>query len=793
MISRYSEIYDHLLTLDNFNFNLNSESSLGTPASKIASDLNLNRANTSRILNNLHQDGKVLKINSRPVLFITCEILKKYNISNYKLSYSSISEFQNLIHSLHPPFDLLPPLKFIGCGENESLHTMHKHLYRSLIYPSGGLNILVCGEQFTNKSYLIHQVSNYYALLNRISSEYILKYNCYGITIDDLKDSLDSFIKKDDSSVILILQNLNNLIDENSSKLQRILTNFTDLCNGKLIILATSNESPCDSKDLSSIKGIFPTITHTTPYSEKSVKEKALIVLHYFQNETNQIKMPITLKMDIINCFIAASYSSNYKSIENEVKHAVSTVYSSSISNHTRLLNLTFDDLSDDLLNSITSISNLLKYLDNLKHVIGTDTLLFIPDTENIHFTTLFDTPLSQSQFMSLSKVHSTNSLSDLCDSFILKSNDLELTMIKSIQIKNLYDLVYPLIHNHPLAENEKLLYTLLSFLYKTIDDLDNQSFSLSCTSDENLSRTSNSYRLSSKIAKVIDDYYKVSLPLIVHDFISIFLERCKKLSSKSDISLLIITHGEHTADEFLSYVKKMNYTLDIHSLNYSEFYQKQNFNVFKNVICEKIQQFTSSSKLILLTDIDPLTTLDKSIFSITRKQSYTISPVSIAKLIEVINFIEQESQNFNDIKNYFHYYQPSLRFHDEKKVSFTSDSYINKIYNHILKDSLLFLDFYKAKDSFMLILENIATSLSLPLSENLISKFIIHTSFCLERSIKNEPLTIKKVNNFIKGNPELYRQVEKEFELIEATFGCSISPSELVLICQIFQNQDES
>ncbi|MFR5523651.1 MAG: hypothetical protein ACLTJG_01640 [[Clostridium] innocuum] len=51
---------------------------LGMDASSLAMDLRLDRSNVSRDLNLLHQEGRLIKLNGRPTLYVSRQLLMKY-------------------------------------------------------------------------------------------------------------------------------------------------------------------------------------------------------------------------------------------------------------------------------------------------------------------------------------------------------------------------------------------------------------------------------------------------------------------------------------------------------------------------------------------------------------------------------------------------------------------------------------------------------------------------------------------------------------------------------------------
>ena len=121
----------------------------------------------------------------------------------------------------------------------------------------------------------------------------------------------------------------------------------------------------------------------------------------------------------------------------------------------------------------------------------------------------------------------------------------------------------------------------------------------------------------------------------------------------------------------------------------------------------------------------------------------------------------------------------------------------LQNIQEKLLSESLVFLNPEKACQALFHVLLNILQDLSIPYSDDLLIKFIFHTSFALERCIRKEPFVYPKARILIKQHATLFNVLEKNFEIITELFSVQIPASEMGYVIEIFlpyyQQNEES
>ncbi|XXF66146.1 sigma 54-interacting transcriptional regulator [Thermoanaerobacterium thermosaccharolyticum] len=146
------------IEVKNLSNNLDINEKKGLTAEEIAARLNLKRNVVSHLLNELYKEGKVIKINTRPVYFLDKEFYEKQSnlLNKQKLNAEPIVKVPN-----EDPFIRL-------IGYNGSLKTQVKLCKSAASYPPNGLPILLIGNTGVGKSFIAQLIYEYAKSINVI-------------------------------------------------------------------------------------------------------------------------------------------------------------------------------------------------------------------------------------------------------------------------------------------------------------------------------------------------------------------------------------------------------------------------------------------------------------------------------------------------------------------------------------------------------------------------------------------------------------------------------------------------
>ena len=137
----------------------------GIETKQISDSLFLDRANTSKELNRLWKEGKLIKIQTKPVLYLnTSEILKAYSLKEIP---SSISKNEKISDYIFPNVEHISKNTNgvdkinLMIGAENSLSSQISAAKTAIAYPPYGLHMLISGEIGVGKHQFVTQLFEY--------------------------------------------------------------------------------------------------------------------------------------------------------------------------------------------------------------------------------------------------------------------------------------------------------------------------------------------------------------------------------------------------------------------------------------------------------------------------------------------------------------------------------------------------------------------------------------------------------------------------------------------------------
>lgn len=283
----------------------------GITTKAIADMLKMQRTNVSAYLNILVKEEKLIKSNTRPVL---------YNIPTQQHLYSETSCFANLI------------------GHNDSLRNAIQLAKAAVLYPNKCLNILLLTKAGCGKNAFVKSIYDFAKSSKKIKNEApFIKVNCkdYIKNIDalnkvlfDENDLFEECAFNKSSGGILFIDGFDLLNVNQQNKVFTFLENSTLVgdkktfkCDNILIILSVDiqNEIQYERK--------MPVTIKLPSLQERPLQEKFKLISHFFTIEAENANRDIKVTIEVLKALLLMEFTYNIKELEMEIKSACANAF----------------------------------------------------------------------------------------------------------------------------------------------------------------------------------------------------------------------------------------------------------------------------------------------------------------------------------------------------------------------------------------------------------------------------------------------------------------------------------
>lgn len=314
----------------------------------IAGEVEASRSVISQYLNEFHSEGKIVKVNTRPVYFLHKKTLyNKHDALSLANTYDSLAELQQVISA-----DQKKPSAFAKLvGAKDSLSYCVEQCKAAISYPNGGLPILLHGETGTGKTMIAQLLYEYAVQIEAIDKDKrFITVNCseYANNPELFLTNLFGNVKgaytgADDDKVglislvdggILFLDEVHSLKPECQEKIflfmdkgiyHMVGDNDTWYHSSARIIFATT-EAP-DTVLLKTLLRRIPVIVNIPSLQERPIHEKRCLISKLLREEEKDISCPILVSNLAYQALEIYPYSGNVGELKNVLRSSVAKAF----------------------------------------------------------------------------------------------------------------------------------------------------------------------------------------------------------------------------------------------------------------------------------------------------------------------------------------------------------------------------------------------------------------------------------------------------------------------------------
>lgn len=597
-------------------------------AGGIAKALNAKRNTVSLYLNQLTNEEKLVKIETRPVHFLHRSSFEKENYKLKKSVYHSITKLEQENSNQ----DLLK--RFVQI--NPSLKESIERVRAAVLYPNGGLPLLINGESGTGKSYLVSLINRFcrtYKLIKKSApfitincAQYadnpeLLTSNLFGykkgaFTGAD-EDHEGAFVEADGG--ILFLDEVHRLGPKGQEKLftyldQGIVYPVGETKKGKRVHvrLCFATTEDLDTSFLTTFTRRIPVKITLPPLSQRSKEERLNLVYTLFNNEQKKIAKPLSISDQVLDMLANYQPTGNIGDLKNAIKLTIARANADQKDNETITLtayNLPLDVLSKSkvevyhpsskpiMITNETEVDDLIErnfpekkiFLNSLNKLLK----VYEQSDENL---TECESKLKQIVYQ-------------LFDSLLFEKNNSDHIPLLSYVIDGVNHLFEQMKTAYQLKISNNAVYAVSYYLFErqkfqwSSEEIKNQKALMKLNKDVR-QRYLDIYVYVTKLINLIKTNLDIELNEVDYIFLTIYLNKLEIITKTGLIKAIVIAHGYATAGSIANVVNRL---LGAHTLDAFD----MPINVSTQEIADKIIDYTENNDvthgLIILVDMGSL------------------------------------------------------------------------------------------------------------------------------------------------------------------------------------------
>lgn len=602
-------------------------------AGGIAQALNAKRNTVSLYLNQLTNEHKLVKVQTRPVRFIHRAQFEKSNYALKKDTYATVAQLEQENNNQ----DILKSFAQI----NPSLKESVERVRAAVLYPNNGLPLLITGESGTGKSYLVGLI-NRFCRTNKLikTTAPFVTVNCaqYADNPELLTSNLFGYKKGaftgadqdhdgafiEANGGILFLDEVHRLGPKGQEKLftyldQGLVYPVGETSHGKRVSVrlcfATTEE--VENNFLTTFMRRIPVKISLPPLSQRSREERMNLIYTLLCNEQREIAKPIIVSDQVLEMLANYLPVGNIGDLKNAVKLTIARANADEKKANKLTLtayNLPVDVLMRSKTESYLSTKKPLQITDETEpadliarsfpekkiFLHSLERLLTTYEQSNNHL------PNCESKLKQI--------VYQLFDTLLFEKNASKQLPLLSYVIERFKHLFEQLQNAYQLQVSGNAIYAISYYLFErqkiqwNIDEI-RQKNVLHSLYQEVRQRYPEVYAYVGKLLLLIKNNLEIELNEVDYIFLSIYLNKLEIITKTGLIKAIVLAHGYATAGSIANVVNRL---LNAHTLDAFD----MPINVSTQQIANKIIDYSENNDvshgLIILVDMGSLQEIEK-------------------------------------------------------------------------------------------------------------------------------------------------------------------------------------
>lgn len=679
----------------------------GVTTQEIAEILGIQRTNSSKDLNQLVREGKLLKTDGRPVRYIY-----QMHVTYNQPAGKHVISYKETTNEIEKPMIQIDTKDIFAkiIGANGSMKNSVEQAKAAILYPPKGLNCLITGPTGSGKTYFAHAMFHFAKANNVVGEENeLIVFNCadYANNPELLMSHLFGYVKgaftgaeEEKMGIIdqadggmLFLDEIHRLPPEGQEMIFYFMDHGTYSRLGETTksheanvrIVGATTEDPGSSLLETFVRRISINIK-LPAFEKRPANEKIDLVKIMIAHEANRTQRKITLTEDVVKALVG---SVTYGNI-GQLKSNIQLVCARGFLNHMNSpeISITIDDLTEGIRSGLIQLasnreamSELSKLLEPKITVLPNDMIMKIQsDSYELPYN-LYDIigdkaallksdGLDQeaiNHFISTDiNIHLKSFYKDHGFSFNADNKLAEFVDPKIIEVTNqIYVMVKKAL---PYEFQQNFIYAMslhISSFLKRINIGEERH------TNDNIREMaidfSEEYTIAQEVRKYIETYFQVKIPDSEDYYLTVLLVSLRANQASGRIGVVVAAHGTSTASSMVQVVQQL---LDADNVRAVDMPLDMDPKTALARIERNVEEVDEGSGTILLVDMGSLASFNTQIQRDTGIPVRTVDMVTTSLVLETVRKVSVLGTDldmlYESLKNFRGYAEISTEVTDD-------------------------------------------------------------------------------------------------------------------------------
>lgn len=559
-------------------------------AMEISEVFHVKRNTVSHYLNQLVEEGKVIKINTRPVYFLSHETFERKFYSVASSVFDSLQQLRDCEPKADDPRDIFSSL----IGSDGSLRKSIEQIKTSIYYPDGGLPMMLNGPTGVGKSYTAYLIYSYSVAVGVLPQDApFISFNCaqYANNPELLSSNLFGYVKGAFTGAdttkrgmleaadggILFLDEVHRLNQEGQEKLftfldQGVFRRMGESEGGHKasvrLIFATTED--LESSFLETFLRRIPIRVMIPGLDERGEKEKKQFIYKFLIDEAKKLGLTLRVTSRALDSLTKYSYDGNIGELKNTIKYIAASAFSKNKS--AEEVAITLHDLPDTILEE-TMYHDEGKFKQNEDIIFKPNTTLdFLYESSISHLTLIKQTyenilniyRRSQAKSFENSILEQSifNEIYALIDKLVFDTYNEHAGVMMEVTTVNVQEIIRYIENAFSVKFNGNSVYVMAHFLYhkgrtaiRWTSEQESVIKQLAYYMDTNCKVEQ---KLAQQFVRLIESKLDVKLYPMDEIFVTFYLRSMAIERTNHQVKALILAHGYATASSIANVANRL-------------------------------------------------------------------------------------------------------------------------------------------------------------------------------------------------------------------------------------------